>query len=189
MQIDRINQTIIGEGKNLGKPAIIVGFNEKAPKRTANEVVDEIKKLSLPDVLIAGSLHKHPEIKVLSSALTSINKRVIFKADASEDVSPLRIIPNISFYLWARTPSSENVSIARKNIGLLKETDTVRFKLSTKENFERIVAYLKSFSIQKPEIVFLYSSKTAKMDEQEATELFLAYASKTHLRTRISFTA
>jgi hypothetical protein len=184
MQVKSIEKIVLTKGANIGMPVIRVTFDKTAEKKDSNQVIDEVKKLTIKDIIIKGNLSETPEIKDLCIGLGSIGYRITFKTQATDIIAPLRTIPNIRFQLVANIPSANTTSISLVNLNLMKSLDEIMFTIKDVQEYETVKNYLKQVATVHPLISFSLS-KSFKDDVQKFIETYLEDTIKFRCRNRL----
>lgn len=156
MKILDISEWTIYSGINMWIPAVLISIGWKKELDT-NSVIDKVKSYWLSHVLISGELDKNPEIRTIVVWLVSIWYKVVIICKSSWDIEPFRSIRNVDFMITMEVPTETSNTINWKIFPLLKDGDELVFKITSLEDYNRAVVFLKSKLIIRPTISFSIS--------------------------------
>ncbi len=156
MKVSEIKKEIFFEGRHAGVPCVYVNFlDKKAPDMDLDWVITEVLKFDkVKNVAVFGKLSEEPEIKTLITGLAAKGKRIIFSTPATEDIGPVRPVPNISFVLGMKPPTKQVNNIRISNMALLKEGDELKIAISNLQDYEDAKIFVRSRSFTLPTILF-----------------------------------
>lgn len=186
MKVLEIKKEIFFEGKNAGLPCIAVSFFDlkTSMDKTLDEVATEILKFDRTKyIAIYGKLSKDPEIKPLIAGLVSKGKKVIFTTPATEDIGPVRSLPNITFVLTMKPPTKQKNTLRITNLALLKEQDELKILIANMQDYEDAKAFIKSRKLAMPTVLF---SVNKIEDTSEIIEQYLKDTDTFNIDNKIS---
>ncbi|MFC2061529.1 7-carboxy-7-deazaguanine synthase QueE [Elusimicrobiota bacterium] len=169
LEIIEIFYSIQGETSSVGKPAVFVrlsGCNlncswcdtvyaRSGGKKTGiDDIIYEIEKYKCPLVIITGGepLLQSGAVDLIKT-LSDKEYQVILETNGSVDISA--VPDKVCIILDIKAPSSgETEKMILDNIGMLKDSDELKFVIKNREDFSWSLEILKKYDNSEHEILF-----------------------------------